>query len=56
MATSTLKQNVPLFQTMYQSDAAHMNFGKYTLYSCHGITANCNASPVAFAIVFGNED
>ncbi len=56
MATSTLKQNVPLLQTIYQSDAAHMNYGKYTLYSCYGITANCNASPVAFGIVFGNED
>jgi hypothetical protein len=56
MATSTLKQNVPLLQTVYKSDAAHMNFGKYTLYSCYGITANCNASPVAFAVVFGNEN
>jgi hypothetical protein len=56
IATSTSKQNVPLLQTLYQSDAAHMNFGKYTLYSCYGITANCNASPVAFGIVFGNED
>ncbi len=55
MATSTSKQNVPLLQTMYQSDAAHMNVGKYTLYSCYGITANCNASHVAFAIVFSNE-
>ncbi len=55
MATSTLKQNVPLLQTVYQSDTAHMNFGKYTLYSCYGITANCNASPVAFGM-FGNED
>jgi hypothetical protein len=35
---------------------AHMNFGKYTLYSCYGITANCNASPVAFGIVFNIED
>ena len=33
-----------------------MNFGKYTLYSCYGITANCNEYPVAFGIVFGNED
>ncbi len=56
MATSTSKQNDPLLQTVYQSDAAHMKFGKYTLYSCYGITANCNASPVAFAIVYGNED
>jgi hypothetical protein len=33
-----------------------MNFGKYTLYSCYGITANCNTYPVAFKILFGNED
>ncbi len=56
MAASTGKQNVPMLQTIYQSDAAHMNFGKYTLYSCYGITAYCNASPVTFSIVFGNED
>jgi hypothetical protein len=31
LATSTSKQNVSLLQTVYQSDAAHMNFGKYTL-------------------------
>jgi hypothetical protein len=41
---------------VYQADAAHTNFGKYTLYSCYGITANCNALPVALGIVFGNED
>jgi hypothetical protein len=57
LATSTAKQNVPMLQTVYQSDAAHMNFGKYSLYSCYGIhTANCNTSPVAFGIVFSNED
>jgi hypothetical protein len=33
-----------------------MNFGKYTLYSCYGITANYNTYPVAFGILFGNED
>jgi hypothetical protein len=54
--TSTAKQNVPMLQIVYQLDAALMNFGKYTLYSCYGITTNCNASPVAFGIVFGNED
>jgi hypothetical protein len=56
MCTSAAKQTVPLLQTVYQADAAHMNFGKYTLYACYGITANRNASPVAFGIVFGNED
>lgn len=33
-----------------------MNFGKYTLYSCYGTTANGNTFPIAFAILFGNED
>jgi hypothetical protein len=33
-----------------------MNFGKYTLFSCYGSTANANTSPIAFAILFGNED
>jgi hypothetical protein len=37
------------------ADACHLNFGKYTLFSCYGVTANSNASPVAFAIIFGNE-
>ncbi len=31
---------VPLLQTAYQADAAHMNFGKYTLFLCYGNTAN----------------
>ncbi len=35
MCTSAAKQNVPLLQTVYQANAAHMNFGKYTLYSCY---------------------
>jgi hypothetical protein len=26
------------------------------LYSCYGTTANCNTYPVAFGILFGNED
>ena len=56
LSTAAAKNSVPLLQTVYQADAAHMNFGKYTLYSCYGITANCNALPVAFGIVFGNED
>jgi len=51
MCTSAVKQTTPLLQTVYQADAAHMNFGKSTLYSCYGITANCNAYPVAFGIV-----
>jgi hypothetical protein len=56
LSISGAKNTVPLPQTVYQADAAHMNFGKYTLYSCYGITANCNAFPVAIGIIFGNED
>jgi hypothetical protein len=41
LSISGAKNTVPLLQTVYQADAAHMNFGKYTLYSCYGITANC---------------
>jgi hypothetical protein len=47
---------VPHLQRLFQADACHMNFGKYTLYSCYGTTANCNTFLVAFAILFGNED
>ncbi len=47
---------MPHLQRVFQADACHMNFGKYTLYSCYGTTANCNTFPVAFAIHFGNED
>ena len=46
----------PHLQTVFQADACHMNFGKYTLYSCYGTTANGNTSPVAFVILFGNKD
>ena len=47
---------VPYLQNVFQADAAHMNFGKYTLFSCYGSTANANTSPIDFAILFGNED
>jgi hypothetical protein len=53
---STAQMVVPHLWRVFQADACHMNFGKYTLYSCYGTTANCNTFPVAFAILFGNED
>ena len=43
-------------QNLYQADAAHLQFGKYTFYSAYGTTANGNASHIAFGILFGNED
>jgi hypothetical protein len=32
LSISAARNGVPLFQTVYQADAAHMNFGKYTLF------------------------
>jgi hypothetical protein len=55
-STSDTQKAVPFLQRVFQADACHMNFGKYTLYSCYGTTANCNTYPVAFGILFGNED
>ncbi len=43
-------------QRVFQADACHMNFRKYTLYSCYGTTANCNTFLLVFAILFGNKD
>ncbi len=42
---------MPFLQQVFQADACHMSFGKYTLYSCYGTTANCNTYPVAFRIL-----
>ena len=47
---------VPLLQRVFQADAAHMNIGKYTLYSMYSATANCNMLPVVHGILFGNEN
>jgi hypothetical protein len=55
-APSFTKATVPHLQPVFMADACHLNFGKYTLFSCYGRTANANMSPVAFAIVFGNEN
>jgi hypothetical protein len=55
-APSTSKRSAPALQNVIQADAAHMKFGKYTLYSSYGPTANAQCSPIAFAILFGNED
>ena len=55
-ATGPSRRTAPQLQQIIQADAAHMNFGKYTLYSAYGTTANAQSSPIAFAILFGNED
>ena len=55
-ATSTSKRTAPNLQFVMQADAAHLRFGKYTLYSAFGITAEAQCSSIAYAIIFGNED
>ncbi len=50
-APSFLQATVPELQRIIMADTCHLNFGKYTLYSCYGITANANMFPVRFAIV-----
>ena len=54
---SYFKQVVPFLQDDFWANATNMKIMKYTLYSCYdcGTTANANTSPIAFAILFGNE-
>ncbi len=56
IAPSTLKNQVPFLQEVIQADAAHMSFGKYTLYSAYANTANGNMSALGLAILLGNKD
>ena len=53
---STAKETVPKLHRVFQADAAHTAFGKYTLFSLYGTTANGNMYPVALGYVFGNEN
>ncbi len=54
--TSASIKTVPHLQQVLQADAAHMQFGKYTLFSVYGSTADGSIFPVAFAIMFGNKN
>ncbi len=55
-ATSSSKHLVPLLQDVIQADGAHASFGKYTLFLAYRSTANGNMSPLAFGLLFGNEN
>ena len=55
-ATASSKSMVPLLQEVIQADGAHSSFGKYTLFSAYASTANGNMAPLAFGLLFGNED
>jgi hypothetical protein len=54
-STMPARSVAPLLQTAYQADAAHLNFGKYTLFLCYGTTAISNTFPFALVIVVGNK-
>ncbi len=56
IATSTSKLQGPFLQDVIQADAAHMSFGKYTLFLAYANTANGTMAPLGFAMMFGNED
>lgn len=47
---------VPLLEDVVQADGAHKSYGKYTLFTAYGTSANGNMVLVAGAILFGNED
>jgi hypothetical protein len=48
VAPSTSKAQVPFLQDIIQTDGVHMSFGKYTLFTAYGTTANANMSPLAY--------
>jgi hypothetical protein len=56
ISPSTSKEQFPFLQEVLQADAAHMSFGKYTLYSVYGTNANGTMSALGFALLFCNED
>ena len=55
-APSVSVQVVSHLQKVFQADAAHVAWGKSTLYSLYGTTANGNMFAVAIGLFFGNEN
>jgi hypothetical protein len=53
---STSKEQYPFLWEVLQANAAHMSFGKYTLYLVYGTNVNEIMSALGFALLFGNED
>ena len=50
-----VKEALQFLHLTYQADACHLGFGKYTMMTVYGSSANNNTFPIAFGIVFGNE-
>ena len=55
-ATESNRHIVPRLQHVVQADGVHSSFGKYMLFSAYALSANGNMSPLAFGLLFGNED
>jgi hypothetical protein len=55
-APSFSKATVSELQKVFTADACRLNFGKYPMFSCYGVTSNANMLPVGFAIIFGSEN
>jgi hypothetical protein len=53
---STARSTVPHLQQVSHFDACHTSFGKYTLYSAYGNSANANTFCIGHGIMFGNEN
>ena len=54
--TAASIKTVPHLQEGVQSDAVHLQFGRYMLFSAYGSTAVGSMFPIAFGIMFGNEN
>ena len=52
IVTSTSKAQAPFLQDVIEADAAHMSFGKYTLFSAYAGSANTKMVGLGFAILF----
>jgi hypothetical protein len=52
---STARSTVPHLQQFSHFDACHTSFGKYTLHSAYGNSANANTSCIGCGIMFGSE-
>ena len=49
------KEAMQYLQQTFQADACHVGFGKYSMYTIYGTSANSNTFLIAFGIQFGNE-
>jgi hypothetical protein len=56
ISPSTSNEQVPFLQEVLEADAAHMSFGKYTLYLVYRTYEKRTMSALGFALLFSNVD